>query len=272
MISYIGGKSLISKRLIIPNIPKDIESYVESFGGMFWNFFKMDLSLYPNLKTVVYNDFNPLNVNLFNCVKHYEEFYENIKKVESQNKDLFYEYQSELFAPDFKVDLSKPDFRVAIAYAYILTQIWSGSIPEKSRFIDLKGKYKSKFDAFKDKLNNENYQEHFDKISFVECMDFEDLMKKYDSKNGFFYQDPPYFLTESYYSNHNFGIETHERLANCLNKLKSKWSLSYYYFPQLSEWFPKDQFTWRSMEFHKASMAKSGKPQTKGTELLIMNY
>ena len=39
MISYIGGKSKISK-WIIPFIPKDIKTYVEPFGGMYWVFFK----------------------------------------------------------------------------------------------------------------------------------------------------------------------------------------------------------------------------------------
>ena len=71
MISYIGGKARISK-WIIPFIPKDIETYVEPFSGMFWVFFKMDLENYPNLKTVVYNDFNGLNSNLFKCCKDYD--------------------------------------------------------------------------------------------------------------------------------------------------------------------------------------------------------
>ena len=64
MISYIGGKARIGK-WIREYIPEDIETYVETFSGMFWVFFNMDLTKYPNLKTVVYNDFNPLNANLF---------------------------------------------------------------------------------------------------------------------------------------------------------------------------------------------------------------
>ena len=63
MISYIGGKSRIGT-WIREYIPKDIETYVEPFSGMYWVFFKMDISSYPNLKQVVYNDFNSLNVNL----------------------------------------------------------------------------------------------------------------------------------------------------------------------------------------------------------------
>ena len=69
MLSYIGGKSKIGK-WIVPLYPQDMETYVETFGGMFWCFFNMDLSQYPNLKKVVYNDFNPLNYNLFQCVQN----------------------------------------------------------------------------------------------------------------------------------------------------------------------------------------------------------
>ena len=54
--------------------------------------------------------------------------------------------------------------------------------------------------------------------------------------------------------------------------MKGRFSLSYYDFPQLSEWFPKDKYHWEMKEFAKASMAMSGKEQIKGSELLIMNY
>jgi len=270
-LSYIGGKSRIGT-WIRNYIPNDIETFVEPFSGMFWVFFRLELSNYPNLKTVVYNDFNPLNVNLFNCVKNYEEFYEVIKDYKSQNKDLFDKFQSEIFSSDFKVDLSTPDYHTAAKYAYILSQVWSGTNPEKGKFIDLKGKYRSKFDSFKSKLVDKKWQKHFDKITFCESSDFEDVIKKYDSPKTYFYCDPPYFKTENYYANHDFGISTHQRLAETLKSIKGKFSLSYYHFEKLDEWFPKNEYIWESKEFSKAAMAKSGKSQTKGIELLIMNY
>lgn len=270
-LSYIGGKSRIGT-WIRNYIPNDIETFVEPFSGMFWVFFRLELSNYPNLKTVVYNDFNPLNVNLFNCVRNYEEFYEVIKDYKSQNKDLFDKFQSEIFSSDFKVDLSTPDYQTAAKYAYILSQVWSGTNPEKGKFIDLKGKYRSKFDSFKSKLVDKKWQKHFDKITFCESSDFEDVIKKYDSPKTYFYCDPPYFKTENYYANHEFGISTHQRLAETLKSIKGKFSLSYYHFEKLDEWFPKNEYIWESKEFSKAAMAKSGKSQTKGIELLIMNY
>ena len=76
MLSYIGGKSKIGK-WIVDYYLRDMETYVETFGGMFWCFFNMDLTQYPNLKKVVYNDFNPLNYNLFLCVQNPSEYKEH---------------------------------------------------------------------------------------------------------------------------------------------------------------------------------------------------
>lgn len=270
-LSYIGGKSKIGK-WIKNYIPNDIETYVEPFSGMFWVFFNIDLVPYQNLKRVVYNDFNPLNVNLFNCIKKYKDFSDIIKTIPSQDPKLFEEFQKEIFSSEFNVDLSSPDFVTAYKYAYILTQVWSGTNPEKGKFIDLKGKYKSKFDTFKDKLNNTKWQSYFDKITITENLDFQKVIEKYDSPTTYFYCDPPYYKTEDYYANHEFGIDTHERLATTLKSIKGKFSLSYYDFNQLSEWFPKDEYRWEMKEFAKAAMAKPGQAQTKGQELLIMNY
>lgn len=270
-LSYIGGKSKIGK-WIRNYIPNDIEVYCEPFSGMFWVFFNIDLSNYNNLKQIVYNDFNPLNSNLFKCIKNYTQFSPIIDKIPSQDRLLFEKFQSEIFHPDFKVDLSKPDYETAYKYAYIISQVWSGTNPEKGSFIDLKGKYKSKFDTFKDKLRNPKWQSYFSKITIVENMDFEEFILKYDSPKTYFYCDPPYYKTEDYYANHKFGIDTHIRLSNCLKSIQGKFSLSYYNFDELSEWFPKEEYKWESKLFAKAAMAKAGKEQTKGEEILIMNY
>jgi DNA adenine methylase len=84
--------------------------------------------------------------------------------------------------------------------------------------------------------------------------------------------DPPYWKTENYYYNHDFDVNDHTRLANTLKSLKGKWSLSYYDFPLLSEWFPKDEYVWEKKLFAKAAAAKKGVSQNMGEELLIMNY
>ena len=280
MISYIGGKSRIGK-WIVPFYPKDMETYVEGFSGMFWCFFNMDLTHYPKLKNIVYNDFNPLNANLFKCVRNHKELLKECDKLVVQEKGViptnpickqnFENFQKEMFANDFVIG-DEPNYEVAAKYVYVLTQVFSGSKPETSKFIDLKGNYHSKFTSFKNKLQNSNYQKLFESITHVENMDFEDLLKKYDSPTTYFYMDPPYWKTENYYSNHDFDVNDHTRLANTLKSLKGKWSLSYYDFPLLSEWFPKDEYGWEKKLFAKAAAAKKGVSQNMGEELLIMNY
>jgi DNA adenine methylase len=279
MLSYIGGKSKIGK-WIVPFYPEDMETYVETFGGMFWCFFNMDLSKYPNLKKVVYNDFNPLNYNLFQCVKNPKLLLDAINEIPCQQfgeeitpsiyKEQFISFQAEIFDDNFSVQ--PVDYVVAAKYAYVLTQVFSGSKPETSSFIDLKGKYKSKYLTFRDKLSKPEWIEHFLKITEVENMDFEDVIKKYDSPTTYIYLDPPYWKTENYYNNHDFDRDDHERLANALKDVKGKFSLSYYDFELLRTWFPEPKYRWEKKEFAKAAAAKKGKTQNMGEELLIMNY
>lgn len=280
MLSYIGGKSRISS-WIIPFIPKDIETYVEPFSGMFWVYFKMKLDQYPNLKTIVYNDYNPLNYNLFLCAKNPEELVREINNIPCQEKgvtetpemyeELFNSFQKELF--EYKnIWFNEPDYVMASKYVYILTQIFSGSKPETSSYIDLKGKYKSKYLTFRDKLSKPEWIDHFKSITNVENLDFAKVINQYDSPTSYFYLDPPYYKTENYYSNHDFGLNDHERLANTLRTIKGRFSMSYYYFPQLEEWFPKNEYRWEMKEFAKAAGATKNKKQGVGEELLIMNY
>ena len=294
MISYIGGKSRIGK-WIEPFIPRDIETYVEGFSGMFWVFFNMDLKDYPNLKTVVYNDYNRLNANLFKCSLQYDRMWEELSKYPCQQvgveetppeyNEMFKKYQKEVFSDDLVIG-DEPNFDIAAKYVYVLTQVFSGSKPETSTYTDYKGKYRCKVLIFMDKLKHPEYRAHLEKITFVENMDFQDVVEKYDSPTTYFYMDPPYYMTEKYYSNHIFGKETHIRLAKTLKKIKGKFSLSYYEFPQLSEWFPQvpigknnqilmfgePTYRWERKSFKKAASSKKDGTQNEGIELLIMNY
>lgn len=279
MVSYIGGKSKIGK-WIVPFYDKNMEVYLEGFGGMFWCFYNMDLKMFPNLNKVVYNDFNPLNYNLFKCVQNPTELLRAINSIDCQKQGIdvtpeiyreqFVSFQAEIFNQGFSVETG--DYEVAAKYVYILTQVFSGSKPETSKFIDLKGKYKSKYLTFRNKLMKPDWVDHFLKITDVENMDFSDVIQKYDSPSTYIYLDPPYFKTENYYSNHDFDRKDHERLANVLKKVNGKFGMSYYNFPLLSEWFPEDQYTWVRKEFAKAASAKKGEKQNMGEEILIMNY
>jgi DNA adenine methylase len=278
MISYIGGKARIGK-WIKEYIPKDIETYVEGFSGMFWVFFNMDLKEYPNLKTVVYNDYNRLNYNLMKWAKNYDVLWGALSQYPCQQLgvvdtpveygQMFAQYQQEIFDENLVIT-DENSLEIACKYVYVLGQVFSGSKPETASYMDYKGKYRCKVLVFMDKLKNPKYREHFDKITFVENTDFQQVVEKYDSPTTYFYMDPPYWKTENYYSNHDFDVNDHLRLADCIKGIQGKFSLSYYDFPQLSEWFPKESYRWEQKDFSKAASTK--KEKNVGTELLIMNY
>lgn len=279
MLSWIGGKSKIG-RWLVNYYPKDMEIYSEPFSGMFWCYFNMDLKQFPNLKKVIYNDINPLNYNLFKCVQNPEELLKAVNSIECQQlgidntpthlKEQFIRFQVELFDKNFS--MRDYDYEAAAKYVYVVTQVFSGSKPETSSYIDLRGKYKSKYLTFRDKLSKPDWVNHFLNITDVENMDFQDFIHKYDSEKTFHYIDAPYWKTENYYSNHDFDRNDHERLANVLREIQGKFSLSYYDFDLLHQWFPENEFRWERKLFAKAAAAKKGKTQNMGEELLIMNY
>lgn len=281
MISYIGGKNRISK-FIVPFYPTNIETYLECFGGMMWCLFRMDLDKFTNLKTIVYNDINPLNVNLFKCVKNCDRFYEETLKYPIQKFgmidedptpyiELFNHCQKDVFETNFTVS-SEPNYEIGAKYLYCLTHIFSGAKPETSKYIFYKGKYNDKFGILQRRLKENKWRQYFNKIDIIENMDFCDVIKKYDNETTLIYIDAPYFNCEKYYSNHDFGKDDHYRLSQCVESIKSKFVMSYYHFPELDEWYPKSKYHWESKDFFKSAAASKGKKQNIGTELLIMNY
>jgi DNA adenine methylase len=193
-----------------------------------------------------------------------------VSNTPAEFRNMFIEFQKELFGDIFL--LGEPDYESAAKYIYVLSQVFSGSKPETSNFIDLKGKYRSKYLAFRDKLSKPKWVEHFLKITDVENLDFQQVIEKYDSPSTYIYLDPPYWKTENYYSNHDFDREDHERLSEVLNKVKGKFSLSYYDFELLKNWYPTDKFLWEKKEFAKAAAAKKGVKQNMAQEILILNY
>ena len=67
-------------------VPRDIETYVEVFGGAYWVYINSDI--HERCEKIIYNDFNPYMVNLFRCASEPELFSKFIdeEKVPRQKK------------------------------------------------------------------------------------------------------------------------------------------------------------------------------------------
>ena len=218
MIPYIGNKSALSG-FILPNCPKNPDYWIEPFGGSAGLFFTLNLKDYPDTK-FIYNDINPLNSNLFTCMKK-DKFIKLI--LESKvNIDIFLESYDKL--------TSKSKEERALSWLIILT---CGSIKDlmSKKFIG-----SSQFEMFKYKLPK--YIGYYKRL-IVHNMDYKKLLQKYANLGGsvFFYLDPIYKGYESYYTNHNWTDGSHRILYDCLSNLKTPWVLSYYNFPELKDWY-----------------------------------
>jgi DNA adenine methylase len=285
MFPYPGGKSKISKW--ITSYFPECSTYVEPFGGAFWTYMKWKQC---NPDVVVYNDFNPHLANIFECFRTDRlKVAEMMQTLPSEDKETFTQIRDMLFQEmgGMEAVTQRPDFDMALLYIYLQTHHFIGhQVTAKLRYQHIDTvKWSSRYGALIRKLTGKPYGDKIDGITNVENMNAIDVIQKYDNRDALFYVDPPYWNTEHYYTEGDFNEQDHEALANVLGSIRGKFALSYYEFPELLNWYPKDKFRWEYKEFTSpmsagAELAKaqtgSGKKvdvsKHKSTEVLILNY
>ena len=304
VISYFGGKSSSAFHdFINKKIPKTgIKTYLEPFSGSMGTYLDDDQLKFD---TVIYNDKNRHQVNLYKCCSHPEEFLpyledlkntllnttetEPLKKWDFYKK-IYKEYQKNSFLDDMNFEIG--DFKKAAIYAFLITSAHNSVYPRGAGFNGYKkDKDKLKLEVLIDKLKKNKYTTKLQSIKEFNNIDFEELITKYDSEDTYIYLDPPYARFNEAKGEDDakrlfwygadtegvFGPASHRRLLELLKTTKSRWSLSYYYFPLLEELLPKDKYMWFEKEVFRSS-AQGGnnsdvkKEQEKGVELLILNY
>ena len=284
---YFGGKSKFES-FICPVIPKNIKKFSEPFAGSFAVYFLTDF--YDNVE-IIFNDLNRDQANLIACCRDYENFYKHLKYeledikgklycketdeslIKTHYKELYYSLKKSNFRNE---SFNIPDMNRASYYAFLLTSAFSSCSYTAAGFSGFKLK------TFLKKLQNKDLQKKLAKINIIETLGFEEVIKKYDSPETFMYLDPPYNSVEKkgsddtrsgwYGTKDVFGQAEHIKLLELLKTTKSRWALSYYYFPALEFHLPKDQYVWLEKDFFRSSASFSDNKSLEGTELLILNY
>ena len=305
VISYFGGKSSnVFIEFINSKIPKDgsIKTYIEPFSGSMGTY--MDD---PKLKfdVVVYNDKNRHQVNLYKCASQPAEFVihlENLKRTllhttetdPLKKWDFYKAIYKDYIKNDFldNMDFEIGDFEKAAIYAFLITSAHNSVYPRGAGFNGYKkDKDRLKLEVLIDKLKKNKYTSKLESITDFYNIDFEELINQYDAEDTYLYLDPPYARFDEAKGEDDakrlfwygadkdgmFGPASHRRLLELIKKSKSRWSLSYYYFPLLEELLPRDQYIWTEKEVFRSSAQggnnSEGKgEQAKGVELLILNY
>ena len=178
LIPYLGEKSKFAS-FITPNIPTDISTYVEPFGGMFGVFFSLDFSKFRNVN-FIYNEINYLNYNLFDLLRYDIRFIEIIKGIKV-DKERYQKALKEIFTETDRMTF-------AINWLIVLTCSAPNEIGKDSWRGD------TEFEVFK--LKWKAYEPHLNKISEILNSDYKEVISKYDSPETFFYLDTPYMGRE----------------------------------------------------------------------------
>ncbi len=194
---------------IIDLIPANHSIYIEVFGGAASVLYQKESS-----KLEVLNDINGELINLHRAIRN------NPQTLSMFLNDLF--ISREIF-DDIRKRKMKPKNNIerAAFYFYQLTQSF-GSKGDSFAMAAKSGR--------KPKNIYRDFKKISDRLKYVtiENKSFFELIPLYDKDDAFFYVDPPYVSTESYYKNTGgFGIKEHEQLAELLSKVKGKFLLSY---------------------------------------------
>jgi len=209
-MSWIGGKKAL-RGMILERFPIFYERYIEVFGGGGWVLFAKN----PGNDFEVYNDINSLLVNLYRCVRdHPDELIESLRYVLNSRED-FTMMRDALDSGEEMGKVKKASyFYQLIRYSYASGLTSFGSQPH-----DIWSNFPL-IDQASRRLRN----------VVVENKDFAGIIKQYDRPISFFYLDPPYHSTESYYENVGEGGFTdidHIRLHDALMGIEGKFLLSY---------------------------------------------
>jgi len=115
------------------------------------------------------------------------------------------------------------------------------------------------------------------KRAILECRDFREVLKKYDSPDTFFYLDPPYWgpnREACLYGKGRCGVTPWE-VAEAVKGLKGKVMISYDDHPDVVAAFRSLGPEWRIVRIpfkYTGVKSRKGEPKKEAVELLIMNY
>jgi DNA adenine methylase len=247
-LAYLGGKNRVAKR-IIALIP-DHTCYIEPFCGGAQIFFHKEPS-----KVELLND---LNEDVFNflrvCQMHHEELlrYLHFLIVSRTWFELF-----EKTLPETLTDIQR-----AARFFYLQKNCYGGLIVRRNFTASVQDGSNYNPESLPELIRKTH--ERLRNVQ-LECLPYQDILRKYDRPFTFFYLDPPYW-NRPYYK-FNFKDEDYIQLANRLKELKGNFLLSLNDAPEIRQIF--SHFHIQSLQMAYSSQRKPGKLYR---ELLISNY
>ncbi len=266
-VNYIGGKAGQAKR-IVTFIPEDTAIFVDAFGGGG----HVTSAVAPSIERV-FNDVLRDIPTFFLCLSQHKE--ELLRRIECMpySRDLHNEILKWRIqgCPGPVTDIERSarwfflvrtSFRGKIGAGYGYSRGKSGGGGTAGGFINAVRRL-------------EEVAEFWRTVN-VECVDFSELFRRYDSERTLFYLDPPYIGTEKEYPESGFGSDDHARLAELANAAEGRVMINYFDDPLLEKLYPKSKWKRKRVEMTVSSKIVSrgsaNKNRRKAVLVYLLNY
>lgn len=245
---YVGGKNRLAKK-IIALLPEHT-TYVEPFAGGAQVFFNKQPS-----PVEVLNDLNEDIVNFFRvCQSHYEELIRYLRfSVASRRVHALLTDTP----PQILTDIQR-----AARFFYLQKNSFGGLVVRRNFHYSVVARPNFKPERIPDLLANTHRR--LEKTQ-IECLPYQDVIKKYDRPTTFFYLDPPYWDRELY--KYNLKEADFVSLEKLLRRIKGKFMLSLNDVPEVRKLFSR--FKISDVMLAYSAQKNVGK---RYAEVIIQNY
>ncbi len=252
-MSWVGGKKAL-RDAVLARFPPYYERYIEVFGGAGWILFHKP----PGADFEVFNDFNSNLTNLYRCVRdNPNRLKYKMRYVLNSREDferLAMLHKHGIFPKLHDFDRAAKFYQL-IRYSYASSLDSYGSQPHS---------------MWSDFPQIDMAARRLQKV-VIENKDFEKLIRQYDRPISFFYCDPPYFATESYYKDVGFTKKDHIRLRDTLLACSGKFLVSYNDCPEIREIWDKPNICIEEIS-RMNNLAQRYEGGAQYSELFISNY
>ncbi len=257
---YRGGKFHLAPK-IIKLLPSH-QVYVEVFGGA-----ANVLLAKPPSPVEVYNDRDGAVVNLFETVRRHPLLFLERAEFLLYSRELTLAWQHQLSGGFDGQDIDRIEAAVRTYYSLVSgfggdrEGSWAFSRDATARGGSMRWtSVLGRVAALSERLRS----------VVIDCLDFRDCIKNWDTEETVFYLDPPYFDSVKPLP-YDLTPVDHQELKHLLDHVKGKWLLTYNDSPHVRELYYGYEMAKVSSSLSSEKVPKGGERKTL-PQLLIANY
>lgn len=248
---YRGGKYHLAPKLV--KLLPSHRIYVEVFGGA-----GNVLLTKPPSPIEVYNDRDGTLVNLFETVRSHPLLFLERCQFLLYSRELYASWSRQLDDNFQSADIDRIEAAVRTYYSMVSSFVGD---PTKGWAFDRSSPGGGKGGPMR-------WMSVWHKIGYlsdrlrhvaIDCLDFRDCIKNWDTEQTLFFCDPPYpsSVSQGFYG-HDFPWEDHAELARVLRNVKGKWLVTYDDIPRIRQLYEGFQISAISSTLASQKVPKGG--------------